>query len=136
MICDASGIPLAVRVTAANVADSRMLEDMVDAIPPIRQSIGRPRKRPAKLHADKGYDYARCRSALRKRRIGDRIARKGIETSDRLGRRRWVVERTIAWFSRYRRLTIRYDRRADIHTAFTTLAAALITMRFCSRWFC
>lgn len=136
MICDASGIPLAVRVTAANVADSRMLENMVDTIPPVRQSIGRPRKRPAKLHADKGYDYARCRSALRKRHIGDRIARKGIEPSDRLGRRRWVVERTIAWFSRFRRLTVRYDRRADIHTAFTTLAAALITMRFCSRWFC
>lgn len=113
-----------------------MLEDMVDAIPPVRQTVGRPRKRPAKLHADKGYDYERCRKALRKRRIRDRIARKGIETSQRLGRRRWVVERTIAWFSRVRRLTVRYDRRAEIHTAFTTLAAAIITMRYCSKWFC
>ena len=46
------------------------------------------------------------------------------------------MERTIAWFSCFRRLTIRYDRRADIHSAFTTLAAALITMPFCLRWFC
>ncbi len=136
MICDANGIPLAVRITAANVADSRMLEEMVDAIPPVRQPVGRPRKRPKKLHADKGYDYERCRAVLRKRRIGDRIARKGIESSQRLGRRRWVVERTIAWFSRFRRLTVRYDRRADTHGALTTLAAALITMRFCMRWFC
>ena len=136
VITDANGIPLAVRVTAANVADSRMLEDMVDAVPPIRQIVGRPRKRPHKLHADKGYDYARCRRALRKRRIGDRIARKGIESSEQLGRRRWVVERTIARFSRFRRLTVRYDRRANIHDAFTTLAAALITLRFCQRWFC
>ena len=113
-----------------------MLAEMVDAIRPIRQAVGRPRKRPAKLHADKGYDYERCRKVLRKRRIGDRIARKGIETSQKLGRHRWVVERTIAWFSRFRRLTIRYDRRADIHEAFTTLAAALITLRFCERWFC
>lgn len=136
MITDANGIPLAVRVTAANVAGSRMLEEIVDAVRPIRQSVGRPRKRPAKLHADKGYDYARCRNVLRKRRIGDRIARRGIETSQKLGRYRWVVERTIAWFSRFRRLTVRYDRRADIHDAFTALAAALITMRFCLRWFC
>ena len=136
MITDANGIPLAVRITAANTADSRMIEEMVDAIPPVRQSVGRPRKRPAKHHADKGYAYERCRKVLRKRCIGDRIARKGIETSQKLGRHRWVVERTIAWFSRFRRLTIRYDRRADIHEAFTTIAAALIALRFCQRWFC
>ena len=136
MITDAGGIPLAVRVTGANIHDSTMLETMIDAVPPIRQCVGRPRKRPHKLHADKGYDYDRCRKALRKRRIKARIARKGVETSQRLGRHRWVVERTIAWFSRFRRLTVPYERRADIHTAFTTIAAAIITGKFCQKWFC
>ncbi|MBL7405407.1 transposase, partial [Escherichia coli] len=115
---------------------SRMLEAVVDAVPPIRQCWGRPRKRPSKLHADKAYDHRRCRRALTRRRIQHRIARRGIESSQRLGRHRWVVERTLAWFAQFRRLAIRYERRADIHLAFSTLAAALIVWRFIERWFC
>ena len=91
---------------------------------------GRPRQRPAKLHADKGYDYPRCRRYLRQRGIGCRIARRGIESKDKLGRYRWVVERTFAWLNRVRRLTIRYERRADIHLAFLDLGCALICLRF------
>jgi transposase len=47
-----------------------------------------------------------------------------------------VVERTLAWFSRFRRLTVRYERRADIVEGFHHLAAALICCRFIQRWFC
>jgi len=64
---------------------------------------GRPRKRPGKLHADKGYDYTRCRLYLRKRGITARIARKSIESKDHLGKHRWVVERTFGWLGRFRR---------------------------------
>ncbi|SPS02572.1 hypothetical protein CBM2634_U170013 [Cupriavidus taiwanensis] len=53
--------------------------------------------RAAKLHADKGYDFERCRRHLRKRGINPRIARRGIEKNDRLGKHRRVVERTHAW---------------------------------------
>ena len=130
---DANGIPLAVELTAANVHDSTMLEPVLDAVPPIRQCAGRPRKRPAKLHADKAYDYPRCRRACRERRIVPRIARRG-RSSERLGRHRWVVERTLAWFGRYRRLAVRYERRADILEGFHLLAAALICVRFAQRW--
>lgn len=49
-----------------------------------------------KLHADKGYGIARCRARLRRRGIKDRMARRGIQCNDRLGRHRWVVERTHA----------------------------------------
>src|SRR5918998_877178 len=52
-------------------------EPLLDAVPPIRQCAGRPRKRPAKLHADKGYDYPLCRRACRKRSIVPRLARRG-----------------------------------------------------------
>ncbi len=66
---DAHGIPLAVLVSAANVHDSKMMLATVDAIEPIRaKTRGRPRRRPHKLHADKGYDYRHLRLALRKRR--------------------------------------------------------------------
>jgi transposase len=100
---------LAVVLSAANTHDSMLLEQVVDAVPPIKGPQGcpaRPRKRPAKLHLDKGYDYPRCRRALRRRRITPRIARRGIESSARLGRHRWVIERSLAWLVGYRRLQL------------------------------
>jgi hypothetical protein len=68
---------------------------------------------------------------LRKRGIKCRIARKGIESSEKLGRHRWVVERTLlAWLAKYRRLTIRYERREDIHEAFLHLGCSLICFNY------
>ncbi len=58
-----------------------------------------------------------------------RIARKGIESNERLGRYRWVIERTMAWFSGYRRLTIRYERKASHFAAFLTLAPPSLVTR-------
>ena len=82
-----------------------------------------------KLHADKGYDYERCREALERRNIVPRIARRGVESSERLGRHRWVVERTLDWLGNYLRLVVRYERRADLHLTFTLLACALLCLR-------
>jgi transposase len=103
-----------------------MLLPTLDALTPSKRPLGRPRKRPGKLHADKAYDGAALRRALRQRGITPRIARRGIESSERLGRYRWVVERTGAWLNQYRRLRIRYERRADIHGAFLHLGCTLI----------
>ena len=135
IVVDANGIPLAIALSGANVHDSRMLEMIVDAIPPLHRHNrrGRPRRRPKKLHGDKGYDYRRCRRALRRRHIIPRIARRGIESSERLGRYRWVVERTLAWLNAFRRLRIRYERRAETYLAFVHLACAVICLRFIER---
>ena len=46
-----------------------------------------------------------------------------------LGVFRWVVERTLAWLCRFRRLALCYARRADVHEAFLTLGCVLITWR-------
>jgi transposase len=102
--------------------------DAVAAVKGPRGHPGRPRQRPAKLHLDKGYDYPRCRRALRRRGITPRIARRGIESSGGLGRHRYVVERSLAWLVGYRRLQVRYERRADMLTAFLQLACALICL--------
>jgi transposase len=123
---DRHGLPLASLLTGANRHDSVVFDDVLDAIPPIRTPAGRRRKRPAKLHADKAYDMPHCQQALRRRHIRCRIARKGIDSSERLGCHRWVIERTLAWLNRYRRLTVRYERRADLHQAFLTLGCCLI----------
>jgi transposase len=87
------------------------------------------RRRPAKLHADKGYDYDHLRRWLCQRGIRHRIARKGIESSQRLGRHRWVVERTVSWLAGCRRLHRRYERKAEHFLAFVGIAAALIGYR-------
>jgi transposase len=119
-------------LSAANTHDSQLLEPMVDAVPAVigpRGRPGRPRRRPAKLHGDKGYDYPSCRRMLRRRGICPRIARRGVESSTRLGRHRWKVERSLAWLLANRRLTVRYERRADILTAFLHLGCALICAR-------
>ena len=133
---DARGTPLGVALSGANRHDSKMLAFTLDAVPPVRSGRrGRPRRRPRKLHADKGYDHRCCRADCRRRGIMPRIARRGVESSERLGRHRWRVERTLAWLNRFRRLTVRYERRADIHLAFTTLGCALVCLnqiwRFC-----
>ena len=106
---------------------------LIDAIPPIigpRGKPGRPRKRPAKLHADKAYDSAEKRRALRARGITPRIARRGIESSERLGRHHWVVERSFSWLLGCRRLSDRYERRADLLQGLLHLACALICLKF------
>jgi transposase len=132
-VVDRKGVPLAVMLSGANVHDSMLLEDLLDGIEPIKgPGRGRPRKRPEKLHADKAYDDKKCARALRKRGIKRRIARKGVESSEKLGRHRWIVERTLAWIAKYRRLTIRYERRDDIHEAFLSLGCSLICLNFLS----
>jgi transposase len=133
LVVDGQGVPLATLLTAANGNDSVVFAQVLEAIPPLRRPFGqpgRPRSRPAKLHADKGYDTPRCRRCCWEPHIGCRIARIGIESSERLGRHRWLVERTGAWFTRFRRLRVRDERRADIHAAFVSLATALILLTY------
>lgn len=112
-------------VSAANTNDADALKPLIRAIPAIKSRRGPRRRKPRKLHADKAYDHAELRKWVRDRGIIVRVARKGIETSKKLGKHRWVIERTIAWLFGYRRLTIRYERYANHFSAFLTLAATL-----------
>jgi len=132
-VVDRNGIPLAVRLSAANAHDATQLLPLVDAIPPIigpRGRAGRPRKHPAKLHADKAYDASALRRALCARGIMPRIARRGTDPSERLGQHRWVVERSLAWLLGFRRLGMRYERRADLLQWLLRLACTLSCLHF------
>jgi transposase len=123
---DRGGLPISVVVSAANANDATMLEAVLEDIPPIRMSSGRRRRRPAKVHADKAYDHRRCRAYLRRRGIRPRIARRMIESSARLGRHRWTIERTGAWLGGFRRLRIRYERSSERFYALAMLACSVI----------
>jgi hypothetical protein len=67
-----------------------------------------------------------------RRGIVPRIARRGVDSSERLGRHSWMVKRRPAWFARFRRPTVRHERRLDILLGFHLLAAALICFRYSS----
>jgi transposase len=116
-------------ISAANTHDSQLMVPLLDSIAPIRGRRGRPRHRPAKLHADKAYDQRLLRAEIRRRGITVRIARKGVESSHRLGRHRWIVEACLSWLLRNRRLVRRYDRKAEHFQAFASLACALLAYR-------
>jgi hypothetical protein len=73
---------------AANIYYSTVFEALLDGIEPINRPCGRPRKRPTKLHADIAYDDKKCKRTLRKHYIKSRVARKGKESSEKLGRYR------------------------------------------------
>src|SRR5512132_1283287 len=121
---DGSGLPLSLLVTGANTNDSLVFEALLEDLPSVRTPAGQRRRRPDKCHADKAYDHRRCRAYLTRRGIKVRIARRGVESSTRLGRHRWKAERSIAWLAGCRRLRIRYDRDSERFFAFAMLACA------------
>ncbi|MGC9544544.1 IS5 family transposase [Streptomyces sp. UG1] len=129
LITERTGLPVSVGISAANLHDSQALIPLVKGIPPIRSRRGPRRRKPGKLHGDKGYDCSHLRQWLRVRGITHRIARKGVESSQRLGRHRWTIERTMAWLAGCRRLHRRYERKADHFLAVTSIACALICYR-------
>lgn len=101
----------------------------MDEIPPVATPAGRRRTRPGKLHADKAYDSKANRAYLRRRGIVARIARRGVESSTRLGRHRWKIERSLSWLSCYRRLQVRWERDSGRFFAFVLLACALVCFK-------
>ena len=103
---------------------------MVDALPAVRGRRGRPRRTPGALQGDRGYDSQPHRHRLRARGITPVLARRRTPHGSGLGVSRWVIERTIAWLHRFRRLTVRYVRRADVHQAFLTPGCVLICWNY------
>ena len=119
-------MPVSVTLTGANRNDVTQLLPLVDAIAPIRGTRGRPLRKPKVIYADRSYDSESHRERLRDRGIKPVIAKRRTEHGSGLGKFRWVVERTHSWLHNFRRLRIRFDRRADIHEAFLKLACSLV----------
>jgi len=108
----------------------------LEAIKVPRRGRGRPKKRPKRLIADRGYDSDPLRERLKQFKI-DLIAphrknRRKPKTQDgrklRRYRKRWKVERTFAWIGNFRRLVVRYERHIQIYQAFFHLACLMITL--------
>jgi transposase len=136
VVVDGQGIPLGSTLASASPAEVKLAEETLDAIKVPRVGKGRPKKRPQRLIADKGYDSDPLRNRLKQLKI-DLIAphrsnRKKPKTQDgrklRRYRKRWKVERTFAWIGNFRRLVVRYERDIKIYRAFFHLACLMITL--------
>lgn len=135
VVVDGKGIPIGNHLDSASPAEVTLLERTLDKIAVPRRR-GRPRKKPLRVIADKGYDSDPLRRRLKKRGIElicphrrNRIKKKQDGRKLRRYRRRWKVERTFAWLGNYRRLVVRWDRSLTIYSAFFHVACLMITLR-------
>jgi transposase len=137
---EGQGVPWAFAITPASTHDLKPALQVIDQIR-VPQSRGRPRKRPLRLLADKGYDSRLFRRELRKRNIQPviphrvyvqpRVKHRGRPPGSYAKERyqgRWKIERSHAWMDNYRRVTTCWDRTTVAFTAFVTLACIQICL--------
>jgi transposase len=120
---------------------STQLEQLLDAVwvPRPEGTPGRPRKRPLRLLADRGYSYEGCRRLLRRRGIphtiperGDQKKRRTRHPGRRPGfdreayRRRNVVERCVNRLKQWRAIATRYEKRAVNYRAMVVIASLMM----------
>ena len=118
-------------MTAGNRNDVTQMLPLLDDLHtrPVAGKPGRPRRKPDRLLADRGYDHDKYRRLLRARGIRHAIARRGSAHGSGLGRQRWVVERSFAHLHNFRRLRIRYERYPELHTGLLVLACSILCWR-------
>lgn len=131
LLADGKGIPLGVVADGANRHDSKLVERTLDSIP-----IRRPkptRKHPQRMCLDKGYDFEFVLRTLADYNLSPHVRRRGEEARAHRRRRgkprRWVVERTHSWFNRFRRILVRWEKRASSYTGMLHLVCGLIAWR-------
>ena len=129
-------------LTAGQVHDSTQLEPVLDAIRVPRRGRGRPRKRPARLLADKGYSYRKCRQALKRRKTRHSIPERRDQRAQRRAkgrrggrppafdraayRRRNVMERCVNRLKQWRGIATRYEKRALNYRALVVIGAIML----------
>ena len=136
VVVDGQGIPLGSTLASASPAEVKLAEETLEAVSVPRPGRGRPKKRPKRLIADRGYDSDPLRKQLKRLKIDPivphRRNRKKPKTQDgrklRRYRKRWKVERTFAWLGNFRRLVVRYERHIQVYQAFFHLACLVITL--------
>jgi transposase len=138
VLVDGQGLPLGVRLESASPAEVTLAEATLAEVRVPRPN-GRPRQKPERVIADRGYDSDPLRQRLKRQGI-ELIApyrknnkERQYEDGRKLRRylRRWIVERTNAWLGQSRRLLVRHEHLLATYRAFFYLACFWITLRHC-----
>lgn len=132
LLTEAQGISLAVAVDGANRHGMRWVRNTLKAIQIDRSEA--TLEQPQELCLDKGYDYDEVREIVQAFGFTAHIRARGeevqvIKQEARFKARRWVVESTHRWMNRFRRILIRWEKRADKYLALLHLALGIITWR-------
>ena len=132
ILTDGGGVPIGLAVDGANRHDCKMARATIESIAVARPDP--PPARPQGLCLDKGYDYDEVRDLLDEFGFTAHIRARGEEAkalTEEAGckARRWVVERTHSWMNRFRRVLIRWDKKACNYLGFLPLVCAYITYR-------
>jgi transposase len=136
VLVERTGLPLGVCLAAASVAEVQLAEPTLAQVAGPRGGPGRPKQKPPRLIADRGYDSRPLWARLRQRGIDlivphRRNCRHRWQDGRKLRRyrRRWIIERTIGWLLGFKRLVVRCERRLDVYQAFVSVACLLIALR-------
>jgi transposase len=137
VVADGRGVPLGIQLTSASPHEVKLIESTLEQVAVPRSGPGRPRKNPPRLIYDRAADSDPLRERLRRRGIELICPHRENRTKPKLQdgrslrryRRRWKIERTIAWLGNYRRLVVRYERNTKMFLAFVQIACLMITLR-------
>jgi transposase len=138
VVVDGEGVPLGKQLSSASPNEVRLAEETLASVRVTRRHRGgRPRQKPRRVIADRAYESDPLRQRLAARGIElvapHRWNRSKPRTQDgrvlRRYKRRWKVERTIAWLGNFRRLVVRYERSHTIYEAFFNIACFMIVLR-------
>jgi putative transposase len=123
-------MPIGLAISGANTHDQKLLRETLESLPVRRPQRSRRRQH---LCLDKGYDCKAIRHRLRRRGYVPHIRSRGEEQDEKRmsGKRarRWVVERVASWLNRYRRILVRWEKKADNYQALLHLVFAHILWR-------
>ena len=120
-------MPLVVQTGPANFNDEKQLPALLEALPAVQGPRGRPRKKPASIFGDRAYGTAAMIALVISLGIFTFLAPRADDThGSGLGMFRYVVERTLAGFSHFRRIKMCYERWGEHFQAFDDLAACCL----------
>jgi transposase len=136
VVASGQGVPLGVQLASASPHETTLIESTLQRVSVPRRR-GRPRKNPRRLIYDRAADSDPLRKRLKRRGIElicpHKANRRKPPTQDgrklRRYKRRWKMERSIAWIANFRRLVVRYERNIAMYQAFFHVACLLITLR-------
>jgi IS5 family transposase len=127
VLTEADGVPLVVQTTPANVPDQEQLPALLEARPTVQGPRGRPRRNPEAIIGDRAYGTKEMIAHAEELGIESLLAPRADDThGSGLGVLRYVVERTLACFSHFRRLRLCYERWGTHFQALHELAASLL----------
>ncbi len=132
LLTEGHGVPLGLAIDGANRHDMKLLRPTLESIVVERPQASAEQEQGMCL--DKGYDYDEVRAILIEFGFTAHIRGRGEEAKEiarEAGKRarRWVVERSHSWMNRFRRILVRWEKKAENYLAFVHFACGLIAFR-------